>query len=175
MGGSGGTGMTGGEFTLTSSELMDGDEMLDKHTCEGTGFGNDESPPFAWTGVPEGTLSFALIFLDIDNLPGSMGYHWAIWDIPGSITELPANIPPCGQVMAPLSCEEYAIDIGDGGYFGPCPGGTLHNYEFRLYALPTATAAESGVMGTTLNAAMVTAFENAALAEAVFHVTSDAQ
>jgi len=24
-------------------------------------------------------------------------------------------------------------------YFGPCPGGSTHQYEFRLYAIDTAT------------------------------------
>lgn len=171
------TGAGGGstdEFTLSSTELEEGAALLPKHTCEMNGFGNDESPPLAWTGVPEGTQSFALVFLDtfiLDDDPNnSMGHHWAIWDIPGDITELPANLPACSMVTAPLSCEEFAPDIGNGGYLGPCPMGAAHTYEFRLYALPTATSS----VGPNLNDAMLTALEEAALGVAVLGGTSSA-
>src|SRR5690606_24800201 len=40
------------------------------------------SPPLAWSGVPPGTASFALRFSDV-----SFGQtHWAIWNIPASVT-----------------------------------------------------------------------------------------
>jgi len=151
---------------------------MPKHTCDLNGFGNDEMPPLAWTNAPAGTMSFALVFNDVtildDGTPGndSMGYHWAIWDLPGTTTELPAAMPACGEVTPPLSCEEFVVALGNGGYLGPCPGGALHDYEFRLYALPTATAT---LPGTTLNAEFEQALADAALAPpAILHGQSDA-
>lgn len=162
------------EFTLSSTELEDGAALLPKHTCELNGFGNDESPPLSWTGAPEGTQSFALVFLDTfildENPTNSMGHHWAIWDIPSEITELPANLPACSMVTAPLTCEEFAPNIGNGGYLGPCPMGAAHTYEFRLYAMPTATSS----VGPTLNDTMLTALEDAALGVAILGGTSSA-
>lgn len=176
-GGSGTGGGSSGTFTLTSSELADGAEFMPKHTCEMSGFGEDEMPPLVWTNPPEGTMSYALVFNDVtileDGTPGndSMGYHWAIWDIPGEITELPAGMPACGEVTPPLSCEEFVVALGNGGYLGPCPSGDLHDYEFRLYAMPTETAT---LPGSSLNAAFEQALADASLGMAVLHGQSDA-
>lgn len=149
MGGMGGTS-GGGDFTLTSSELEEGGEFLPKHTCEANGFDNDESPPLVWTNPPEGTMSFAITFIDVTLAPTSMnGYHYAIWDIPADVTELPGNLPSGATLTTPVMAKQY--NPLSPSYLGPCPnfgggGGETHTYEFTIYALPTATATLSNAM-----------------------------
>jgi phosphatidylethanolamine-binding protein (PEBP) family uncharacterized protein len=168
MAGSAGTGgSTGGMFTLTSSELMDGAAFLPKHTCAVAGFDNDESPPLAWSGAPPETLSYALVFLDrtlIDD-DNDLGYHWAVWNIPPTITELPANL---GNNQPAEASHSRA------SYLGPCPnfgaGAVTDTYEFILYAMPTATVELMGM----LNEQMLATLEADSLASATLTGTSDA-
>lgn len=142
-GGSGGTdpGPSGGEFTLTSTKLEDGDEIPDDYTCEGKAFGTGPMPDLSWSGVPEGTLSFALTFVDTTLIPGNTnGYHWALWDIPANITQI-AEGPTSST--APTGSKQFS-PLG-AGFLGPCPSiGRRENrntddYAFVLYALNVET------------------------------------
>ncbi len=143
-GGSGGTG-GGGTFTLTSSELMEGGMFMDKSTCAANGFDNDESPPLAWSGAPAGTQSFAIVFLDTTLTDQGMatGYHYAIWDIPASVSELPANLPSGATLTSPVMAKQY--NPLSASYLGPCPniggGSAAHTYVFTIYAMPEAETA----------------------------------
>jgi len=47
---------------ITSSAFADNAAIPAKYTCEG----DDISPPLAWSGVPDGTKSLALIVDDPD-------------------------------------------------------------------------------------------------------------
>ena len=72
------------------------------------GFGGNRNPQLAWSDVPEGTRSFALLCIDTDAptdaaLVGQAGVeipvdhprgdfvHWAMVDIPGDVREVPAG------------------------------------------------------------------------------------
>lgn len=48
------------EFEPTSPAFEHGRSIPRKHTCEG----EDVSPPLAWSGVPQGTASLALVVDD---------------------------------------------------------------------------------------------------------------
>ena len=62
---------------LTSSALRQGGDIPGKHTCDG----DNISPPFTWSGVPERTRSFLLVPDDPDA-PLELFHHWAAFDIP---------------------------------------------------------------------------------------------
>jgi phosphatidylethanolamine-binding protein (PEBP) family uncharacterized protein len=111
--GAGSTPSAGG-FTLTSSAFQDGQPIPAQFTCAGAG----ESPPLAWTGVPDGTKTLALTVVDPDA-PMAGGFtHWARADIDPDTTSLPQ---------------------ASKGYFGPCPpAGPAHHYIFTLYAFGDA-------------------------------------
>ena len=69
-------------FALTSSAFTHGAAVPSKYTCEGA----DVSPPLAWSGVPPGTKSFALIVDDPDapdpRAPKKTWVHWVLYNLP---------------------------------------------------------------------------------------------
>jgi len=64
-------------MTLTSRAFQQGGTIPMKYTCDG----DNISPPFAWSGVPEGTRSFVLL-CDDPSAPSGIFHHWAAYDIP---------------------------------------------------------------------------------------------
>jgi len=93
-------------------------------------------------------MSFALVMLDttLTEMGDNNGYHWAMWDIPASVSELPANLPTGATLTSPVSAKQY--NPISASYLGPCPnfgggggGGTPHTYVFTLYAMPEAETA----------------------------------
>lgn len=128
-------------FTLTSSAYFEGGVIPLTHVCTDQG-GDNASPPLAWVGAPVGTLSFGVFFRDVStDFP-----HSAIFDIPSSRTELPANIEHIAMPMSVPGARQPRGYPGTAGYAGPCPG-SMHSYRFTLYALDVATL--PGVTGGT--------------------------
>jgi Raf kinase inhibitor-like YbhB/YbcL family protein len=159
----------GGEFLLTSAEFMDGAELPDAHSCASPeGFQGAPSPSFSWSGVPDGTQSFALVMIDktLVDMGDTLGYHSAVWNLPASVESLPVDLATSSDVTA--------ADVINRGYLGPCP--TLgqvpppHMYTFTLYALPEAMVS----LGQQLNAGFVEQLEEMALGTAVLSCLSSA-
>lgn len=116
-------------LTLTSSAFADGERIPARYTCEG----EDVSPPLAWSGAPDGTLSFALLCDDPDA-PAGTWRHWAVFDLPADATRLDESYPTDTQVGP---TRQAVNDFPRTGYGGPCPppGHGTHHYHFRLLAL----------------------------------------
>lgn len=134
---------TAAPFALTSSALAEGATFPVDNTCTGT----NVSPPLAWGAGPAGTKSYAIVLNDtsIDFL------HAIIYDIPESVTALPANVQQVYAPTTPAGAHQTKNYKGAFGYAGPCPG-TLHVYEFVLYALDVAA-----LPGVTQNVALADA------------------
>lgn len=114
---------------LSSSAFSDGQPIPVEYTCDGKNI----SPPLHWEGVPEGTRSLALVCCDPDA-PAGTWHHWAVYNLPPTLTNLPANF----SVQADIKGVVQGVnDFGDVGYGGPCPpsGHGLHHYRFHLLAL----------------------------------------
>jgi Raf kinase inhibitor-like YbhB/YbcL family protein len=107
---------------LTSGSFDDGGTIPSRHTCDEA----DISPPLAWSDVPDGTQSFALIVED----PDARGFvHWLLINVPGATRELPEGEGDAIGTPEPN-------DFGRSGWGGPCPPSGQHRYVFTLYALP---------------------------------------
>jgi len=94
--------------------------------------GEDVSPALAWTGVPEGTQSIALI-MDDPDAPGRTWDHWVIYNLPPDTTRLPEAIRSDGDLPAGAVHGRNSWNRND--YGGPCPPSGTHRYFFKLYAL----------------------------------------
>jgi Raf kinase inhibitor-like YbhB/YbcL family protein len=122
-------------FQLQSTAFAPGVEIPAQHTCEGA----DTSPPLAWTGLPPGTASLALIVDDPDApdpaAPKMTWVHWLLYNLPPHAESLPADI---GKAGLPAGTREGLNDWHRTGYGGPCPPIGRHRYFFKLYALDVA-------------------------------------
>ena len=126
-------------FSLTSKTFKDG-TVMPKNAANSAAnaptnpncVGENVSPQFSWTGVPEGTKSFALTMFDPEGRAPSGVSHWVAYGIPASVTGFAE-----GEVSKPS--DKYVggkSTQGVGFYSGPCtpPGTTPHHYTFVLIA-----------------------------------------
>jgi len=105
--------------------------------------GQNVSPALSWSHAPAGTQSFALLVHDPDAPTGSGWWHWLVYDIPATVTSLPAGAGDPKTKLLPPSALQGRTDFGTYAYGGPCPPpGKLHHYHFRLYALKVPKLAE---------------------------------
>lgn len=156
------------EFRLFSDAVVDG-IMADKYgdRCDVKDIVCDIpqiSFPLEWEGVPEGTKSFALVFMDYDNSE-SEGFpfvHWLVADIPANSRQLQED---CGRkggefvqgtnswstIFGPYENipEELTLRFG-----GPAPGNVQHEYEITIYALDKKLNLKPGFYFSQLRKAM---------------------
>jgi Raf kinase inhibitor-like YbhB/YbcL family protein len=101
--------------------------------------GENRPPVLEWTGVPEGTRSFALVIHDPDA-PLVDGFtHWVVYGIPGDVRRFDGG---AGDASTP-----GRNSTGSTGYIGPAPppGHGPHHYFVWLYALDTDEALPQGL------------------------------
>lgn len=143
----------------------------------------NRNPHLRWTGVPSTAKSLVLLCVDSDvptrgddvnqegrvvpaDLPRTNFYHWAMVDIPPSVTEIKAGAcsdgivakgkrSPAGPAGSRQGLNDYTswfagnADMGGPyfGYDGPCPPWNdvlLHHYHFILYATDLARCPVDG-------------------------------
>ena len=121
-------------MNLSSRAFTDKGEIPSLYTCQG----KDVSPPLAWSGVPDGTKSLALIVDDPDApdpaAPQRTWVHWVLYDVPPSATSLEEAVT---RDRLPAGSREGKNDWKRTGYGGPCPPIGRHRYFHKLYALDT--------------------------------------
>ncbi|MDI6692066.1 MAG: YbhB/YbcL family Raf kinase inhibitor-like protein [Anaerosomatales bacterium] len=150
-------------MVVTSPAFQDGGRIPAEHCMKGVPGGKNVSIPLSWTGAPPGTASFAVFVIDRHPIARNW-VHWAVVDVPPSVTSLTAGAS--GSIPAPA--RELVNTFGDRGYGGPMPppGTGDHLYEVTVYALdvptlevPTAPSAadlERAVAGHVLAAGTIT-------------------
>ena len=137
-------------LTLTSPTFLDGTTIPQAHTCDGP----DRSPPLVWSGAPANVTTFALI-VDDPDAPAGTWVHWVLYNLPGSQTELPENLPKTELLQHLGGTLQGQNDFRRIGYGGPCPPpGKPHRYFFRLYALEAAVALRAGATKADVERAM---------------------
>ena len=135
------------KIAISSTSFADGSPIPKRYTCDG----EDVSPPLAWTGLPNGTKSLALICDDPDA-PRGTWTHWVLFNIPANVKELRPNIPP--ERTIENGATHGMNDFRELGYGGPCPPRGMHRYYFKLYALDTHVNLDSGITRGQLLKAM---------------------
>jgi Raf kinase inhibitor-like YbhB/YbcL family protein len=127
----------GGGFRLMSSEWHDGGSVPKETVFNDSGCdGANISPEFHWSNAPTGTKSFAITIFDLDAPAGGGWWHWVIFNIPGTVSELPADAGNKNSKRLPPAGSQCRNDYGEPGYGGPCPPpGSTHRYLARAYAL----------------------------------------
>jgi len=141
---------------LTSPAFRNQGEIPAVYTCDG----KDLSPALAWSNVPEGTRSLALIADDPDApdpaAPKMTWVHWVLYNLAPTLDGLPEA---AGSAKSPTGVLAGVNDWKRTGYGGPCPPIGRHRYFFRLYALdrilpdlnrPTKAKLETAMKGHIL-------------------------
>jgi len=150
-------------FEVTSTDFQDGGPFALAQYSAMTGIpgASDISPQLSWSGAPEGTKSFVVTMYDADAPTPSGFWHWAVANIPATVTTLATGAGAIGDAGLPQGAISLLGDARAPMYVGaaPAPGTGKHRYFIAVHALDVATVAELGFdpQGTpaSLNFAML--------------------
>jgi Raf kinase inhibitor-like YbhB/YbcL family protein len=116
-------------LTIESNAFEDGGIVPMKYAARG----DNVQPGFRFSNAPDGTVSYAIIFHDLDvAIQGNTTdvLHWMAWNIPASAGGIPEGSLPPGSVQGKNI-------TGNNVFMGPGapPGPRYHHYVFEFYAL----------------------------------------
>ena len=141
---------------IKSRDFGEGETLAKEFTCDGA----DRPPALSWQGVPDGTVSLALIMDDPDAPRGTFT-HWLVWNLPpdtvglGTTSAANAAAEKGGATTMPSEARQGKNGFGVTGYRGPCPPpGKPHRYRFHLYALDTKLDLPAGSDRRALDTAL---------------------
>lgn len=123
-------------FDVRSDDVSHGQRLADPHASGAMGVpgGEDRSPHLSWSGFPSETKSFAVTVYDPDAPTASGFWHWAVFNIPASVSEL-ASGAASGEL--PEGAVQLRNDAGQAGYLGAAPPGGHgpHRYFTVVHAV----------------------------------------
>jgi Raf kinase inhibitor-like YbhB/YbcL family protein len=134
-------------ISVSSNAFTEAGMIPSKFTCDG----KDVSPQLAWTGIPAGAKSIALICDDPDA-PSGTWVHWVVYNMPATAKELSEGVT--GSRGLPAGAKQGINDFRKHDYGGPCPPSGTHRYYFTVYALDTALNLKDGATKKELLKAM---------------------
>ncbi|CAN1531548.1 COG1881 Phospholipid-binding protein [Mycobacteriaceae bacterium] len=123
-------------FTLTSADLTDGGALTKAQVSGIMGAGGEDlSPQLSWSGFPEETRSFAVTAFDPDAPTASGFWHWAVANLPATVSELPTGVGDGSSL--PGDALTLRNDAGIRRYVGAAPpaGHGVHRYFFVVHAV----------------------------------------
>jgi Raf kinase inhibitor-like YbhB/YbcL family protein len=126
-------------FRVSSTDVADGAPMPARNASAvfGVEGGEDVSPQLTWSGFPPETKSFAVTVFDPDAPTASGFWHWAVFNLPASVTELVSGAGANDGGDLPEGAVQLRNDAGIAGYVGagPPPGHGPHRYFVVVHAL----------------------------------------
>ncbi|MGK2879737.1 MAG: YbhB/YbcL family Raf kinase inhibitor-like protein [Mycobacterium sp.] len=125
-------------FTLTSESFDDGQPWGNDQVSGIMGAGgSDISPQLSWSGFPEQTRSFAVTVYDPDAPTASGFWHWAVADLPATVTDLPAGVGDGSAAGFPGDAITLTNDASIKRFIGAAPpaGHGPHRYYVAVHAV----------------------------------------
>ncbi|MFT3715134.1 MAG: YbhB/YbcL family Raf kinase inhibitor-like protein [Gordonia sp. (in: high G+C Gram-positive bacteria)] len=126
------------EITVTSEDFTEGQTLpLPQASAIFGAGGRDVSPQLSWSGFPAETKSFAVTVYDPDAPTASGFWHWAVADIPATVTSLSSGAGAPGSELLPSGAQTLTNDAALQQYVGagPPPGHGPHRYMFVVHAV----------------------------------------
>ncbi len=123
-------------IVLHSASLSQNATIDNKYVYKGYGCeGENLSPQVSWEGIPAEAKSLAITYYDPDAPSGSGWWHWTVFNISPSVTEIPEGAS--GTEAMPKGAIEGRTDFGESKFGGSCPpvGDKPHRYFLTLHAL----------------------------------------
>jgi Raf kinase inhibitor-like YbhB/YbcL family protein len=154
------TAATADVLTLISPQIQDNGTLAVRNACADKQaspncVGENISPPLQWSGVPDGTKSFALLLFDPEGRAPAGVSHMVLYGIPADVKGFAE-----GEISQPS--DKYIggkSTMGKATYWGPGtpPGTDWHHYTFTLVATdldPKDPALKPGMTREELAAAL---------------------
>ncbi|GGW95503.1 hypothetical protein GCM10010297_16630 [Streptomyces malachitofuscus] len=159
-------------FTVTSTTVTDGDPWPPAQFASGVPGGGDISPQLSWSGAPDGTKSYAVTVYDPDAPTGSGFWHWAVADIPATVTSLPEGAGDDTGSGLPEGAFQLPNDARAARYLGAAPpaGHGRHRYFVVVHALDVETV---GIPADTTPAVLGFTMAGHILGRAVLTATAE--
>jgi Raf kinase inhibitor-like YbhB/YbcL family protein len=125
---------------VTSAAYGEGERIPVEFTCSG----GDTQPPYTIAGLPDETVSIAVV-MDA-AVPQGVFTHWVQFDMPPD-PDIPQDAVGVGTLGSGL--------FGALGYSGPCPiGEDLGIYTLQVFAVDSAVGLEEGASKSALMEAL---------------------
>ena len=120
-----------GSFTVTSSDVTDGEPLGDGHAFAG----GNKSPQLSWEGFPAETRGFVVTCFDPDAPIPSGFWHWVLVGLPATVTELPTGAGTTERLDN--GAFHVRSDFSTKSYGGAAPpaGDHVHRYYFVVHAI----------------------------------------
>ena len=126
-------------FTVIGSDVRDGRPLPAAQLSGASGVpgGQDLSPQLSWRGAPETTASYAITVYDPDAPTGSGFWHWAVANVPATVTELPEGAGDENGSGLPDGAVQFPNDARMARFIGGAPpaGHGPHRYYITVHAL----------------------------------------
>jgi Raf kinase inhibitor-like YbhB/YbcL family protein len=120
-----------GSFTVTSTDVAQGEPLSDDHAFAG----GNTSPELSWSGFPEATKAFVVTCFDPDAPIVSGFWHWVLVNLPATVTSLPTGAGTTERLEN--GAFHVRNDFGTKSYGGAAPpaGDQVHRYYFVVHAI----------------------------------------
>jgi Raf kinase inhibitor-like YbhB/YbcL family protein len=120
-----------GSFTVTSTDVADGEPLSDDHAFAG----GNTSPQLSWSGFPAETKAFVVTCFDPDAPIVSGFWHWVLVNLPATATSLETGAGTTERLEN--GAFHVRNDFGTKSYGGAAPpaGDQVHRYYFVVHAI----------------------------------------